>query len=245
MEKQVIPDYQFGFRNSHSTSLQLARIIDLIVTGFNKRDSTIAVFLDIEKAFDTTWINGLIYKLIQTQISAPLIKLISTYLNNRKFCISVDGFHSDCKTINAGVPQGAVLSPILNNIYVADIPTRRQVHMAQFADDTCIFYQSKFKNRQKVIKVLQESIDDISTWFAKWNIKINANKTEAITFSKTKRELNAPIKIQNQVIPYSISVKYLGLTLYSKLAFKNHVSKLKKNIMEPILYYIHFSSRIH
>ena len=55
--KHIIPDFQFGFRNSHSTSLQLARLIDLIVTGFNKKRSTVAVFLDIEKAFDTTWIN--------------------------------------------------------------------------------------------------------------------------------------------------------------------------------------------
>ena len=100
LEKQVIPNYQFGFRNSHSTSLQLARITDLIVTGFNKRESIVAVFLDIEKAFDTTWINGLIFKLIQIglQISAPPIKIISTYLNNRKFFVSVDGFHSDHKT---------------------------------------------------------------------------------------------------------------------------------------------------
>ena len=100
--------------------------------------------------------------------------------------------------------------------------------MTQFADGTCIFYQNKFKNLPKVIEVLQETIDQISTWFARLNIKINANKTEAITFTKTRRELNAPIKIQNQVIPYSFSVKYLGLTLDSKLTFKDHVSKLKQ-----------------
>ena len=43
-EKHIIPDYQFGFRNSHSTSLQLARLVDLIVTGFNRKRSTAAVF---------------------------------------------------------------------------------------------------------------------------------------------------------------------------------------------------------
>ena len=66
-DKQIIPDYQFGFRKPHSTSLQLARLIDLIITGFNKKNSTDAVVLYIEKALDTTWISGFIYRVIQNK----------------------------------------------------------------------------------------------------------------------------------------------------------------------------------
>ena len=115
-EKQVIPDNQFGFRNSHSTSLQLARLVDLIVSGFNRKRSTVALFLDIQKAFDTTCINRLIYELIQLNTSRSLIILISSYLINRKFYVTVDGFLSDYKRIHVGVPQGAVLSPLLYRV---------------------------------------------------------------------------------------------------------------------------------
>ena len=225
-DKKIIPDYQFGFRNSHSTSLQLARLIDLIITGFNKKNSTVAVFLDIEKAFDTTWINGLIYKLIQFNITHTLIKFLHSYLTNRTFLVTVDGFLSDIKNIQAGVPQGAVLSPILYNVYVADIPTCKPIHMAQYADDTCIFYQNKLKHLTNKIHVLQTALNEISNWFACWNIKINAQKTEAIVFKKSNTKVSAPIKIQNRTIPYSHFVKYLGLTLDSKLTFSLHTGRI-------------------
>ena len=68
-------------------------------------------------------------------------------------------------------------------------------------------------------------MDQICDWFARWNIKINAKKTEAIVFTKTSRTVEAPIKICNTTIPYSSTVKYLGLTLDSKLTFQSHITK--------------------
>ena len=126
-EKHVIPDFQFGFKNSHSTSLQLARLVDLIVTVFIMKRRTAAVLLDIEKAFDKTWISGLIYKLIQINVSRATIKLLSSYLTNRKCFVSVEGFNSN-KIKRARLSQGAVLSPLLYNVYVAGIPTCNQIH---------------------------------------------------------------------------------------------------------------------
>ena len=87
------------------------------------------------------------------------------------------------------------------------------------------FYQNKFKNLSKSLNVLQTFLNQICDWFASWNIKINAQKTEAIVFTKTYRTLETPIKIRNRTIPYSPSVKYLGLTLDSKLTFKSHITK--------------------
>ena len=114
-------------------------------------------------------------------------------------------------------------------IYVGDITTRRRVHMAQFADDTCLLYQYRFRKLPKVglLKVLQDALNEVCTWFASWNIKNNATKTEAIIFTRSSKRLQIPLKIQNQPIPYNSSVKYLGLTLDSKLTFKNHIAQIK------------------
>jgi hypothetical protein len=59
--------------------------------NFNNNMSTAAVFLDIEKAFDTTWHPGLLYKIKKLQFPTNLIKLINSYLTNRKFRVSVEG----------------------------------------------------------------------------------------------------------------------------------------------------------
>jgi hypothetical protein len=85
-EKDLLKAGQFGFRACHSTTLQCMRLTDHVTLNFNNM-STAAVFLDIEKAFDTTWHNGLLYKLSKINFSASLIKLISFFLSNRKFSV--------------------------------------------------------------------------------------------------------------------------------------------------------------
>jgi hypothetical protein len=94
------------------------RLTDHVTLNFNNNMSTAAVFLDIEKAFDTTWHTGLLYKLSELKFSASLIKLIASFLSNRKFKVSVEGELSSPRKIAAGVPQGSVLAPVLYiNIY--------------------------------------------------------------------------------------------------------------------------------
>jgi retron-type reverse transcriptase len=80
------------------------------------------VFLDIEKAFDTTWHSGLLYTLSKLEFSTSLIKLIGSSLSQRKFRVSVEGEMSTPRVMQTGVPQGSVLSPTLFNMYINDAP---------------------------------------------------------------------------------------------------------------------------
>jgi hypothetical protein len=114
--------------------------------------STAAVFLDIEKAFDTTWHTGLLYKLSKLDFSVSLIRLISSFLYKRKFFVLVENEMSTPRIMKAGVPQGCVLSPTLFNMYVNDTPQAIGVHLALFADDTCL-YTSECKEGYVVRKL--------------------------------------------------------------------------------------------
>jgi hypothetical protein len=87
---------------------------------FNNNLSTPTVFLDIEKAFDTSWHLGLLYKLAKLQFSK--IMLISSFLSQRKFRVSVEGEISTPRYMQAGVPQGSVLSSTLYNLYIKNTP---------------------------------------------------------------------------------------------------------------------------
>jgi hypothetical protein len=100
--------------------------------------STAAVFLDIEKTFDTTWHTGLLYKLSKLDFSVSLIKLISSFLYKRKFFVLVEGEMSTPRIMKAGVPQGSILSLTMFNMYVNDTPEAIGIHLALFADDTCL-----------------------------------------------------------------------------------------------------------
>jgi hypothetical protein len=86
-EKYLLNASQFGFGARHSTALQCMRLTDHVILNFNNNMSTAAVFLDIEKAFHTTWHPGLLYKLSKLEFSARIIKLISSFPSKRKFSL--------------------------------------------------------------------------------------------------------------------------------------------------------------
>jgi retron-type reverse transcriptase len=81
----------------------------------------------------------LLYRLIKLILSANTIKLISSFLSNRKFKVSVEGELSTPRQIQAGVPQGSVLSPMLYNVYINYALQTPDTQLALFADDTCIY----------------------------------------------------------------------------------------------------------
>jgi hypothetical protein len=124
-ENNLLNASQFGFRARHSTTLQCMKLADHVTLKFNNNMSTAAVFLDIEKAFDTTWQPGLLYKLSNLKFSASLFKLISSFLSQRKFRVSVGGEISTPRYMQAGVPQVTVLSPTLYNLYIDTLQTSR------------------------------------------------------------------------------------------------------------------------
>jgi hypothetical protein len=81
----LLRDEQFGFRSRHSTTIQLARLVERVNRNFDERRLTGAVFLDVAKAFDTVWVKGLLYKLTVLTFPSYLVKTISSYLDCRTF----------------------------------------------------------------------------------------------------------------------------------------------------------------
>jgi hypothetical protein len=146
---------------------------------------TAAVFLDIEKASDTTWHPGLLYKLSELQFSISLIKLIASSLTNRKFKVSVEGKLSSHRKVAARVPQGSVLAPVLYSLYINDASAVPGIYLALFADNTCIYATEKHKRR--VLNKLQHGLTAVRSWCQRWNIKINEGKTQAICLSRRRR----------------------------------------------------------
>jgi hypothetical protein len=133
------------------------RPTDHVTLNLNNNISTSAVFFDIEKAFDATWHPGLLYRLSKLHFSANLIKLIGSFLTNRKFRVTVEGESSTPREIQAGLPQGSVLALILYNLYISDAPQTPGVQLTLFADDTSI-YATERKKGYVLRKLLAASL---------------------------------------------------------------------------------------
>jgi hypothetical protein len=135
----LLRDEQFGIGPRHSTTLQLARLVERVNRNVDERRLTGAVFLDVAKAFHTEWVKGLLYKLTVLKFPYYLVKNISSYLACRTFQTSFQSATSTCRAMRAGVVQGGLVSPVLFRPHVNEIPTpSRHVELAYYAHDKAL-----------------------------------------------------------------------------------------------------------
>ena len=137
----LITKNQSGFRLGDSTTNQLLYLLDEIHQAFDSTKSleVRAVLLDISKAFDKVWHDGLIFKLEENGISGNLLRLLLNYLDDRKQRVVINGSYSDCSNIESGVPQGSVLGPLLFLVYINYLERNIKSNIKFFADDTMLF----------------------------------------------------------------------------------------------------------
>ncbi|MFS5355118.1 reverse transcriptase family protein, partial [Streptococcus agalactiae] len=218
---ELLPSEQFGFRNKHSTELQLLRIVEHASQHEKRGRTTAMLLLDVERAFDRVWHDGLIFKMVDAGFSKRMCQLMDNYIRRRNFRVKVGHEKSEGRTPEAGVPQGAVLSPLLYNIYTHDIPRPSRTSLALYADDTAILASHKWKNT--AAKHLQDATDQILDWFILWKIKVNVDKTQAILLGWKRDDCNQRIVIENKEVPWKNSVTYLGVLLDQRLTFRQHI----------------------
>ena len=150
LEERLLNPNQSGFRQSDSCINQLLAITHEIFEAFdcNPTLEVRSVFLDISKAFDKVWHEGLLFKLRSMGISGELYNLLGNYLSDRFQRVVLNGQTSSWRPVIAGVPQGSILGPLfLFLVYINDSPNELKSNAKLFADDTSLFTIVKDKNK--------------------------------------------------------------------------------------------------
>lgn len=225
IDNKAIPDHQFGFREKHSTTQQIHRVVNLIEDTLEKKRVCVAIFLDISMAFDKVWHQGLLYKL-RCILPTNHCELLESYLGNRTFRVRFGGSYSKFKYIYAGIPQGSCLGPILYNLFTRDVPEAEGL-TGTFADDTAALETGR--DLPEATEKLQRTVNKIVDWTWDWRVALSGPKSAHVIFTNRKVGY-LPILLEGAPAPFSDSAKYLGVTLDSKLRWKQHVKNKRQQL---------------
>ena len=192
IENDLISLNQSGFKPGDSCINQLLSITHEIYKSFDDGWEVRGVFLDISKAFDKVWHQGVILKLKQNGISGNLLKIIEDFLSNRYQRVVLNGQSSNWAAVNAGVPQGSILGPLLFLVYINDLSTGLSSNPRLFADDTSLF--SVVYDRNTSANELNNDLLMIRSWAYQWKMSFNPDP------SKQAQEVVFLAKLKSQII---------------------------------------------
>lgn len=232
-EQNILPPFQHGFRRLHNTCTPALNLHNEIVKSYNNHQATHAVFLDVQRAFDSLWHAGLLLKLSKLNIPLHFLKLISSFLSNRNLQVIYKDAKSTPFTPLAGTPQGSPLSPLLYIIFCSDIPTPPPgITLQQFADDTVIW--TRFSKNSNLPKQLKQYIHTLSNWFTLWNLKLNPTKCTHILFANSLSQKifrNIPtLLIDNTPIPRATETRYLGINFHQSCSLNPEINIVRSQI---------------
>jgi len=209
----LLLSHQLGFREHHSTIHQVHRIVNEIATSLEEKKYCNAVFLDISQVFDRIWHPGLLFKL-KHALTSNYYLLLRSYIADRNFADRHNYTLSDHYPIEAGVPQGSVLAPLLFLILTVDIPQAGHTTIAPFADDVAVLPANE--DPVSATRHVQTHLNSLAEWYTRCRIQVNQAKSAQVTFT-TRTNVCPPLTFNNAPIPVAAEVKYLcQLSRWSK-----------------------------
>ena len=228
-DRGLLTENQAGFRPGRSTVDQVLKLVQEASDNMHSNPRglrTMTAFFDYNKAYDTVWRDGLIYKMIQLKLPTRFIRYVRHFLSGRWTTVSINNVSSKPFLLRNGLPQGSSISPLLFLIFINDIDVDMDVETAAslFADDTST-WRADGKIRGSGKRLMQNEIDKIMNWAVKWKMKVNASKTKTmvITSSSKDQKWDPELMAGDTRIKLEQLYRFLGIKVPSDLRFKSHV----------------------
>ena len=226
---KLLTPFQSGYRRGRMTTEQLFRLTEDSYNSMKKKGITAAIFLDAEAAFDQAWHDAIRYKVNEFGIPHRLVRLVSSFLCQRKLKVVVGDHSSEEVTMRAGTPQGSCLSPLLYIILVNDITdVSNNASLGQFADDIALWANAY--THECSVKRLQMAINQLEGWCRRWRIKLNGAKSTLLIINRLSNMPQEDLSIQlfNDIVRPVDSARYLGVQIDKRLNFNEHFRQVEK-----------------
>ena len=230
--KGLLMSSQSGFRKQKSTMDVLLQIEHNVRLALQNGEHLLVVYVDLTSAFDKVSPQGLLYKLSEAGLRGKMLAWLEEYFKHRRMKVRIGDTVSGEKVTRAGVPQGAILSPMLFNIMLMDIPQNEEIKFYSYADDMTLSIAGK--DRALLRRKMQHYLNEVTKWLQDWGMVINKTKSVMQIFTR-QRKLDMVLRIGNTAISTVKEHKLLGLILDApSLTWAPHIDYLRRNCLRRV-----------
>ena len=230
---------QSAYRKHRSTETALLCVQNDIVQAIDGKKSVILVLLDLSAAFDTIDHTVLLHRLKHDfGITGTALKWLDSYLSHRTQTVKIGDSFSTKHKLLFGVPQGSVLGPVLFSLYsspVAKIARKYGLCVQLYADDTQLYLSFTPCEWGDALERVEESVKEIKAWMVANKLQLNGDKTQIVLVSAPRANSGVSdlvhVQIDGHPIPFSTSVKNLGVIFDKQLNMEAHVKSLCRSCM--------------
>lgn len=222
--------YQYAYQAGKSTEAALHSLIARAEKTLDQKEIGLAIFLDIEGAFDNTSFEVIVRSAERHGVHSSLTRWMYNMLKTREVTATL---YDEAVTVIAsrGCPQGGCLSCLMWSLVVNglldELNEMGGIWAQGYADDIVIYVSGKFAST--VTQLLQQAINTTERWCQRNGLSINPSKTAVVPFTRQKiKKTLLPVKIFGSPVRFEDHVKYLGVILDSSLTWSPHIEHVKQ-----------------
>ena len=206
----LLSKFQSGFRHSRGTMDPVVCLDSDVRKAQVNREVVLAVFFDVEKAYDMVWIEGVLIRLRLLGVGGKMFCWIKDFLEGRSIQVRVGSVLSRRYLVENGTPQGSVISPIIFSIAINAVFDKVPLDIGRslFADDGALWKRGR--NGVYVAKKMQEALGTVEEWAKAWGFRFSVGKTKSMLFFEKQNRRREGVSVRSQnLVP--------SLTLYGQV----------------------------
>ena len=235
-QHNLLPVHQSAYRRCHSTETAVLRVSSDLLRAAGDGELSLLVLLDLSAAFDTVDHSILLRRLEASfGLGSVVLAWFQSYLTGRSFSVRSGALASSATSLTCGVPQGSVLGPLLFTLYTAELEEVIKAHGLQchmYADDTQVYGRCRPEHTDSLAIKISRCVDAVDRWMFSSRLLLNANKTEVMWCSSSRRSFTLPtkpVRICSDLILPVRCVRNLGIWLDSDCSMASHINNTTRS----------------
>ena len=242
LDNNILSKSQLGFLPGNRTSDALLILHNLIEHYCHKNKRWIfGCFVDFSKAFDSIPRHKLFEKLLRHNISGKFYDCLVNLYTEDQACIKVTNGISHTFTVNQGVKQGCILSPLLFNIFMSDLQEKLEEEEndpTQIAPNemcSCLIWADDLLVLSQSEKGLQSMLNELYTFSETNGLKANMDKTKIMIFNKSGRHTRRSFSLGGTKVDTTREYKYLGFKMTPSGEINSGLIDLKERALKAFM----------